>query len=47
MITDSFDDKTQPIVSLSDFYGEQKHIVDVCVITFSRQISSPTGMAST
>ena len=38
MITDSFDDKTQPIVSLSDFYGEQKHIVDVCVITFSRQI---------
>lgn len=35
MITDSFDDKTRPLVSLSDFYGEQKHIVDVCLVTFS------------
>ena len=38
MITDSFDDKTPPVVSLSDFYGERKHIVDVCIILFSKQI---------
>ena len=38
MITDSFDNKTPPIVSLSDFYGEQNHIVDTCIITFSKQI---------
>ena len=39
MITDSFDDKTQPIFSLNDFYGERKHLVDLCIITFSKNIS--------
>ena len=38
MITDSFDNQTQPIVSLSDFYGEKKHLIDTCLITFSKQI---------
>ncbi len=38
MITDSFDNKTQPILALKDFYGERKHLVDICLITFSRKI---------
>lgn len=39
MITDSFDDKTPPIVSFGDFYGEQKHLIDTCLVTFSKQIA--------
>ena len=38
MITDSFDIETQPIVSFADFYGERKHLVDICVPTFSNEI---------
>ena len=38
MITDCFDDKTEPIVNLKDFYGESKHIVDICLIIFSKDI---------
>jgi Uridine phosphorylase len=38
MITDSFDIKTQPITNFRSFYGEQKHLVDVCIVTFSKQI---------
>ena len=38
MITESFDDKTQPVVSFGDFYDEQKHLIDVCLVTFSKQI---------
>ncbi|MBD5636873.1 MAG: nucleoside phosphorylase [Clostridia bacterium] len=38
MITDSFDNKTQPILTLKDFYGERKHLVDICLITFSKNI---------
>lgn len=38
MITDSFDDKTPPIVNLYDFYGERKKLADICLITFSRKI---------
>lgn len=38
MITDSFDNKTKCLVSLKDFYGEQKFIVDKCLIIFSRKI---------
>jgi uridine phosphorylase len=38
MITDCFDDKTEPIVSLKDFYGEPKHIIDLCLIIFSKEI---------
>ena len=38
MITDCYDEKTKPIISLSDFYGERKHIVDICLIIFSKEI---------
>lgn len=38
MITDCFDIETEPIISLKDFYGEQKHIVDTCLIIFSDEI---------
>lgn len=38
MIIHSFDDKTEPIMKLSDFYGEQKFSADICLITFSKVI---------
>lgn len=38
MITDCYDIETEPIISLRDFYGEQKHIVDICLIIFSKEI---------
>ena len=38
MITDCFDDKTEPVISLWDFYGEQKHLVETCLILFSQKI---------
>ncbi len=38
MITDSFDNKTPPIISIKDFYGERKHLVDICLIIFSKTI---------
>lgn len=38
MITDCYDDKTRPIISLADFYGERRHILDVCLIIFSHEI---------
>ena len=38
MITDSYDIQTEPIISLSAFYGEQQHLCDVCIVIFSRVI---------
>ena len=38
MITDCFDIETDPIISMKDFYGEQNHIVDICLIIFSDEI---------
>lgn len=38
MIIDCYDVETEPIISLKDFYGEQKHIVDTCLIIFSKEI---------
>ena len=38
MITDCYDPSGKPIISLRDFYGEPKHIVDTCLIIFSKQI---------
>lgn len=38
MITDCYDIKTEPIISLKDFYGEAKHILDLCLIIFSKEI---------
>ena len=40
MITDCYDIETEPLISIKDFYGEQKHIVDVCLIIFSKEIHS-------
>ena len=34
MLKDFYDDKTEAIVDISQFYGEQKHIVDKCLILF-------------
>ena len=38
MITDSYDNQTEPIVSLRSFYGEQKHLCDICIVIFSKVI---------
>ena len=38
MITDCYDIKTDPVISLKDFYGEPKHITDICLIIFSIDI---------
>ena len=38
MITDCYDPQGKPIISLRDFYGEPKKIVDECLIIFSKQI---------
>ena len=40
MIIDCYDTDSQPIISLKDFYGEQKHLVDKCLIVFSSEIHS-------
>jgi len=33
-----YDIETESVVSVADFYGERKHIVDVCLIIFSDEI---------
>lgn len=38
MIIDCYDIETEPIISLKDFYGEPKHIVNICLIIFSKEI---------
>lgn len=38
MITDDFDVTTEPLLSLKDFYGEAKHLIDKCLIIFSEEI---------
>lgn len=35
MITDSFSESDRPIISLKDIYGNQKHLSDICIVTFS------------
>ena len=35
MITDCYDDKTESIITPRDFYGEPKHIVDICLQLFT------------
>ena len=30
MIIDSFDTKTEPVMSIKDFYGEKKNIIEIC-----------------
>ncbi len=38
MITDSFDPKSEPLFTVESFVGPQKHLCDVCVLTFSHLI---------
>ena len=38
MIIDSFDIETEAIITPEDYYGPQKHICDVCIVTFSKVI---------
>lgn len=38
MIIDCYDIETEPIISLTDFYGEPKHLIDVCLVIFSYEI---------
>lgn len=38
MITDSFDTQSRPVISLKDIYGEQKHLAEICLVTFSKVI---------
>ena len=38
MITDSFDTQSEAIISPQSFYGEQQHICDIAIGTFSREI---------
>lgn len=38
MIIDSFDNKTEPVMSIKDFYGEKKEIIDICLVIFSKII---------
>ena len=35
MITDSFDNKSEPLITVESFVGPQKHLCDVCILTFS------------
>ena len=38
MITDSFDNKTEPILSLRDFYGEPGSGHEICLVIFSKVV---------
>lgn len=38
MIIHDYDDRTAPVVRLEAFYGPQKHLVDKCLILFSKEI---------
>jgi len=38
MIIDCYDIETEPIISLGDFYGEPRHLIDVCLVIFSYEI---------
>lgn len=38
MITDSFDNKSEAIITPQAFYGEKKNICDIAIATFSREI---------
>ncbi|MCR5283329.1 MAG: nucleoside phosphorylase [Lachnospiraceae bacterium] len=38
MLKDFYDDKTEAIVDIRNFYGEKKQILDKCLILFSKEI---------
>ena len=35
MITDSFDNKSEPLFSPASFIGPQQHLCEICILTFS------------
>lgn len=35
---DFYDIETEPLITLKDFYGEPKHLIDKCLIIFSKNI---------
>lgn len=38
MITDSFDNRSEPLFTPEQFLGPQKHLCDICILTFSHVI---------
>ncbi|MGK0554354.1 nucleoside phosphorylase [Macrococcus capreoli] len=38
MITETFDNKSESIVTMQNFYGDQNHIIDICMIILSKKI---------
>ncbi|SFC50096.1 hypothetical protein [Ruminococcus albus] len=38
MIIDSYDIKSEPIVNFEAFYSEKKHLVEICLVIFSKEI---------
>ncbi len=38
MIIHDYDDKTEPLVKLEAFYGPRKHLLDKCLVLFSKRI---------
>ena len=38
MITESFDNTTEPIINMEEFYGQRKHLLDICLVVFSKSI---------
>ena len=38
MIIHDYDDKTEPVIDIGVFYGERKHLLDKCLILFSKEI---------
>ncbi len=38
MIVHDYDDKTKPVIDIGAFYGERKHLLDKCLILFSKEI---------
>ena len=38
MIIHDYDPHTRPIVRMEAFYGEKKHLVDRCLVIFSKEI---------
>ena len=40
MITDSFDNRSEAIISPDAFFGEKKNICDTAIVTFSREIDA-------
>ena len=40
MINETFDNKSRPVITAASFYGEQQHICDTAIATFSRVVFS-------